>query len=285
MPSQKKRLITAEDLYSFEQINNVRISPDGEHVIYTVQRVERKTEKKYTNLWVVPTSGGEARQFTYGDQSDSAPRWSPDGSQIAFLSNRGDKEKPSQVYLIPFSGGEARRLTELDGEIGDLKWSPDGKRLLCTLRKLDPEMLERQKDEQKKKLGVVARHYERVFYKLDGYGYLPKERTHLWVIDARTGKGRQLTDHAVYDENDPAWSPDGKSIVFTSNRSENPDFTPDRTDLFVIPAAGGEFRKLEAPNGDKGLPAYSPDGRWIAYLGTEGEGEWYKNTCLWVRAG
>ena len=282
MPSQKKRLITAEDLYSFETINNVRISPDGEHVIYTVQNVERKTEKKYTNLWLVPTSGGEARQFTYGDQNDTGPRWSPDGSQIAFLSNRGDKEKPPQVYLIPFGGGEARRLTELDGEIGDLKWSPDGKRLLCTVRKLDPDTLERQKNEQKKKLGVVARHYERVFYKLDGYGYLPKERTHLWVIDTRTGKGRQLTDHAVYDEGDPAWSPDGKSIVFASNRSDDPDFYPDRTGLFVIPVAGGEFRKIETPMGDKGLPAYSPDGKWIAYLGTEGEGEWYKNTCLWV---
>jgi dipeptidyl aminopeptidase/acylaminoacyl peptidase len=275
-------LITAEDLYAFVLLNNVRISPDGEYVIYTIQRVERKTEKRYTNLWVVPTAGGEARQFTYGDQSDSGPRWSPDGNQIAFLSNREDKEKPSQVYLIPFGGGEARRLTEIDGEIGDLKWSPDGKRLLCMVRKLDPETLERQKDEQKKKLGVVARHYERVFYKLDGYGYLPKQRTHLLLIDARTGKGRQLTDHAVYDEYDPAWSPDSKSIVFASNRSADPDFNPDLTDLFVIPATGGEFRKIETPVGDKGLPAYSPDGRWIAYLGAEGEGEWYKNTCLWV---
>ena len=282
MPPQKKRLITAEDLYAFEQLNNVRISPDGEHVLYTVQRVERKSEKKYTNLWVAPTSGGEARQFTYGDQSDSGARWSPDGSQIAFLSNRGDKEKPPQVYLIPFKGGEARRLTEIDGEIGSLQWSPDGKRLLCTVRKLDAEVLERQKDEQKKKLGIVARHYQRVFYKMDGYGYLPKERVHLWVIDARTGKGRQLTDHAIYDEYNPTWSPDGKSIAFVSNRSENPDFTTDRADVYVIPAAGGEFRRIETPVGDKGLPSYSPDGKWIAYLGVEGEGEWYKNNSLWV---
>src|SRR4030067_1913244 len=118
MPSHKKRLITAEDLYSFETINNVRISPDGEHVIYTVQNVERKTEKKYTNLWLVPTSGGEARQFTYGDQNDTGPRWSPDGSQIAFLSNRGDKEKPAQIYLIPTNGGEARPLGHIDGGAG-----------------------------------------------------------------------------------------------------------------------------------------------------------------------
>lgn len=282
MPSKKKRLITAEDLYAFEVISNVRISPDGENVIYTLQRVDRKTEKKYTNLWVVPTGGGAAHQFTYGDQNDNCPRWSPDGRQIAFLSNRGDKEKPPQIYLIPFNGGEARRLTELDGEIGELKWSPDGKSLLCTVRKFDPDMLQRQRDEQKKKLGVVARHYERVFYKMDGYGYLPKERTHLWVIDAKSGKGRQLTDHATYDELDPSWSPDGKAIVYASNRSVDPDFSPDRTDLFIIPASGGESRKVDTPIGDKALPAFSPDGKWIAYLGQEGEGEWYKNTCLWV---
>ena len=137
---------------------------------------------------------------------------------------------------------------------------------------MDAEALEREKDEQKKKLGVVARQYERLFYKLDGYGYLPHERTHIWTVDVRTGKAKQLTDDAVYDEHHPAWSPDGKWIAFVSNRSENPDLTLDRTDLFVLPASGGKFRKIEAPLGDKSLPSFSPDGKWIAYIGMEGEG-------------
>lgn len=282
MVKNTSRTIKAEDLYSLNLVSDVRISPDGGHVVYTVQRVDRKTEKKYTNLWIAPTSKGEARQFTAGDQHDSSGRWSPDGNQIAFLSDRGDKEKPAQIYLIPFSGGEALRLTKIDGEIGDMSWSPDGKRLLCSMRKKDAEEIEREKDEQKKKLGVVARHYERVFYKLDGYGYLPKERTHIWSVDTRRGKASQLTDHAVYDEYNPAWSPDGKWIAFTSNRSEDPDFSPDRTDLFVMPSVGGEFRKIETPIGDKGHPAFSPDGKWIAYYGVEGEGLWYKNLGLWV---
>jgi dipeptidyl aminopeptidase/acylaminoacyl peptidase len=282
MPKNKKRMITAEDLYQLNQLSDVRISPDGSHVVYVLQRVEQKTEKKYTNLWVAPTEGGEAHQFTYGDQNDNMPRWSPDGKQIAFLSNRGDKEKPPQVYLIPFGGGEARGLTHIDGEIGSLEWSPDGRRLLCTVRKTDEEELARQKDEQRKKLGVVARHYQRVFYKLDGYGYLPKERQHLWTVDARSGRARQLTEHEIYDEDSPSWSPDGKWIAFTSNRSENPDITTDRIDLFIMPAAGGEFRKIETPVGPKGMPAFSPDGKWIAYYGVEGEGVWYKNTGLWI---
>jgi dipeptidyl aminopeptidase/acylaminoacyl peptidase len=282
MPSQSRRAITAEDLYLLKLVNDVRLSPDGRYVIFSVQRVDRKTEKKYANLWLAALDTGEARQFTFGDQNDTLPRWSPDGSQIAFLSNRGDREKPPQVYLIPMGGGEARPLTQIDGEIGSLSWSPDGRKLLCTVRKLDAETLERQKDEQKKKLGVVARHYQRVFYKLDGYGYLPHERTHLWLVDARNGKASQLTNHAVYDETMPAWSPDGRQIAFISNRSADPDFNPDADDLYLIPAVGGEFKKIAAPTGPKAMPSFSPDGRWLAYYGVEGEGEWYRNNSLWV---
>jgi dipeptidyl aminopeptidase/acylaminoacyl peptidase len=169
----------AEDLYLLNTVSEVRLAPDGQNVIYTVQRVDKKTEKKYTNLWVAPVSGGEPRQFTSGDQHDAGGRWSPDGKLIAFLSDRGDKEKPAQIHLLPFNGGEASRLSQIDGEIGEMSWSPDGKQILCTVRKLDAEALERQKDEQKKKLGIVSRHYDRLFYKLDGYGYLPHERTHI----------------------------------------------------------------------------------------------------------
>ncbi len=279
--SDKRRKIKASDLYRFELVTYAEMSPDGRYVVYAQQRVDKKTQKKYANLWLAPVEGGKPRQFTFGDHVDSLPRWSPDGQTLAFISNRRDAKQP-QIFLMPFAGGEARPLTDLKGDFKAFAWAPDGARLAVEFRLRDKAVLEREADPQKKELGLVARHITRVHYSFDGEGFFPEERWHVWTVDAVTGKAKQLTQDARYDEHDPTWSPDGKWLVFRSNRAADPDLDPDAIDLFVISAEGGDLRLLPAPVGDKSLPSVSPDGQWIAYYATEGRGDWWKNPNLWV---
>lgn len=277
------RGITAQDLYRLQLITDVRLSPDGKRIVYGVQRVDRKTEKKYANLWMVGTDGTPGWQFTQGDQNDASPRWSPDGRTLAFLSARKEGES-AQVYVISADGGEARRLTDLKGEISSLKWSPDGRTLLLEFTQKDKDVLEREADEQKKKLGVVSRHYTRLFYRGDGQGWLGHERTHLWLVDAAKGRTKQLTSGSVYDEGNASWSPDGKSIVFCSNHRPDPDLEPDLVDLFVIPAAGGEPKLVKTAPSPKMAPEFSPDGSQICYVGPRDPNEWWQNFELWTVA-
>ncbi|MBN2385323.1 S9 family peptidase [bacterium] len=277
-----KRLVRAEDLYQIELITNFDLSPDGRHVIYSVQRIDPKKQKKYANLWVVSTQGGQARQFTYGDQVDRAPRWSPDGNTIAFLSNRKD-ERQFQIYLLPFNGGEARMLTSLVGAIGSYEWSPDGRSFVSMVLKRDKDALQREKDELKKQLGVVSRHIKRVIFKFDETGnYITEERWHIWTIDARSGRAIQLTDGYEYDEVSPCWTKDGQHIAFVSNRSKDPDFELEAMDLYTISRRGGEMTKITTTIGYKMSPSCSPDGKWLAYYTQEGTMEPWRNNDLCV---
>lgn len=268
------RGMTPDDLFQIQWLSDARISPDGTIVAFTVSRLDREADDYRSHIWLAPAAGGTPRQFTSGGGKDSAPRWSPDGSCLAFLSDR-DGGKP-QVYLIEAGGGEARRLTSIPQGAGAPVWSPNGSRLVTVVRTSAADT-----GEEKPK-NPPARVITTLKYKANGEGFIYDRRRHLVVIEAATGETRQLTD-GDWDDIQPAWSPDGRRIAFVSARHEERDY--DRAeDVFVVDADGGEPVRVTPGGGSVALPAWSPDGTAIAYLGYADAEDAPRNSRLWVVA-
>ncbi|HEX6800403.1 MAG TPA: S9 family peptidase [Ktedonobacterales bacterium] len=311
------RNLTPEDLYAIAQVTDPRISPDGTRIAYVRTDIDRDTYEYQTTLWIVPTDGdvgasdgrppsssGEPRQFTAGPK-DSAPRWSPDGSQLAFLRVPAGTSKPKsldardrgdgkpQLYLIAADGGEARRLTHLREGAGPAEWSPDGATLLFSAETGTPDDAEAEDASVEGKNVPRVRSVEQLFYRFDGHGYIYEHRAHLFTLAVegvgasggrpsdgeRPGDPRQITD-GDWSDAAPTWSPDGKQIAFTSDR------TPERwrfpaSQVWVIDAPGAvgasggrlEPRRLSSEALGTAAPTWSPDGQRIAFLAAPRRGE------------
>ena len=281
MANKIKRKITAKDLYDLNVITSMDLSKDGKKIVYSLLRIDKKTEKKYSSLFLIDTESGKERRLTFGDWSDGNPQFSPDGKSIAFMSNRKDKTQ-SQIYILNLKeGGDAHAISNMNGGFSGFSWSPNGRQILFSFRKKDKEVLEREKDKSKKELGIVKRHITRVFYKTDGAHYNPKERTHLYLLTVKNGAVKQLTKGDKNEEM-PSWSPDGKSIVYKSNVCEEPEMDYSKIDLFVLDVKTRKSKKIETPEGYINFPTFSPDGQSIAYLAQRGVRNWYENNNLWI---
>ena len=267
---------TVDDLFGMQEVSDAQISSDGQFVLYTVNSTNLKEDKTSTRIWMIPARGGVGIALTAEGPSSSHPRWSPDGRFIAFLSER--EEGKTQVYLLNRLGGEAQRLTETAQDVETFAWSPDGSRLVLVLRDPTDEELEavtnknRDADEKggsaKKAKAQKPWVIDRLLFKADTIGYLDHHRTHLYVFDIASKSLKQITS-GDFDDSEPRWSPDGRRLAFSSNRTKpDPDETYD-DEIWVVPAdnndKGANVTQITSKPGEHHSPAWSPDGKWIVY--------------------
>jgi dipeptidyl aminopeptidase/acylaminoacyl peptidase len=252
--SAPQRLVTLDDMNQVKWPDEPWPSPDGKQIAYAVDG----------RIYVVATNGGEPRAVTSAGSSASDPVWSRDGAWLYFLSDRADKK--SQLWKLPLNSfGEATQVTTFERGIDEINFSPDETRLLLSIK----GPVEEQAPKAKPEPWVITR----LHFKEDAQdGYLTGDRAeHLYTYDLKSRELRQVTS-GDDSESEPAWSPDGRSIVFTSNREPDPDESY-KNDLWIVAAdntdRGQNLRRLTNDDWVKSAPAFSPDGRTIAYITAE----------------
>jgi dipeptidyl aminopeptidase/acylaminoacyl peptidase len=271
------RNITEKDLFKFNWIGDPQLSPDGSQVAFVRVTVDEKKDTYNTAIWAVAArAGAEPRRITNGPR-DASPRWSRDGKLLAFTRSidKDGKPQPSQVWVLRFDGGEPHVLTALPKAADSIAWSPASNTIAFTAT-TKPDDLDKKDDKKKDdEHESDVRVINQAVYRANGAGYRDASRdTHIWTIDVPETLGsddalpkpKQLTS-GEFDEHDVTWSPDGAQIYFTSNRVRESYFDRRDSDLFAIPAGGGEMKKVADIEGPIGSYAVSPDGKWIAFAG------------------
>ena len=276
------RPLRPEDVFALKVVADPELSPEGRWVAYTVTTMDAKEDESDTDIYMAPFAGGPALRLTASKKAEKSPRWSPDGKWLAFLSGREGKK--TQVWLMSREGGEAVKLTGFKASVSSLAWSPDSTRLALIVSDVDPDDPDAGEDEdatgadnadKKKDKAPKPIVVRRLQFKRDNEGYLRDIRSHVHVFDVASKSSFAVTS-GPYDDADAAWSPDGRWIAFSSNRTQDPDASRD-ADIFVVEArAGAAPRSLATGPGEDQRPAFSPDGASIVYeAGGDPKDMWY----------
>jgi dipeptidyl aminopeptidase/acylaminoacyl peptidase len=260
---------SADDLYRYQHVSEAHCRRDGGAAVATVRSVDRDNDRFVSRVWMFPLDGTPARALTQGTGLDRSPCWSPEGTHVAFLSDRDGGV--NQVHILDMAGGEARRCGMLAGGVTALRWSLRGDRILASaIVQVDAEQRGRPTDGKVAQRAANAPEVVwRLPYKADGVGYLLSRQIHLFDLDATTGTHRQLTSGA-FDVLGFEVSPDGQRVAFVRTREGR---YAHRAELWLCDRNGTQAQRILDRLATITQPRWSPDGRYLAFSGAEHEGD------------
>ena len=279
--------LTAMDEFQIQLPTDPQISPDGKKIVYVRRFADPMTDKRYSNLWIINSDGTDHRPLTTGNRSDVSPRWSPDNTRLAYLSDADGKQ---QLYIRWMDTGQTARITNLEQAPDAIAWSPDGKMLSFSGLVLGkgPHIADLPAPPSGAKWADPPTAYDRLVYRFNGSGYLKPGYMQLFVVDSEGGAPRQVTNGNFpnggneFGPNRASWTPDGKYLVASVNRHPESDHEYQDTEVYEFSVADGSLRPLTNRKGPDNSPAVSPNGKLIAYTGFDDRYQGHQTTKLYL---
>jgi len=281
-PAQSVKPFTDMDVFDLEWVADPEISPDGEHIVYERGQMDKMKDQRTARLWIMDADGSNHRKLTPRDVSEGNPKWSPDGSRIAFSSSTEDDG--SEIYIYWVESGALARVTQLEKSPSGITWSPDGSRLAFNMKvpESNPKLADAKQPPEGAEWAENPRVTTRLNYQSDGSGYIDPSFTHIFTVPAEGGAPRQITSGDYHHSGDPVWSADGEQLIFSANRYDDWQYNFRESELHAVDVESGDVEQLTEREGPDYDAKVSPDGETIAYLGYDDEVQTYQLTELYT---